>query len=73
LVEVQSVKCVHYWKLPRPNGPISIGRCKKCKETKSFNNSLYNTSGWEQGLHGRPKNTKSALEESDKLEDDGDC
>ena len=22
--------CGHHWMLPQPNGPLSLGKCKKC-------------------------------------------
>jgi hypothetical protein len=28
----------HYWVIDPPNGPISIGTCKKCGEKKEFSN-----------------------------------
>ena len=31
--------CTHYWKLETPQGPISIGRCKYCREQRGFSNS----------------------------------
>ena len=35
-----TVKCAHYWIIETPKGPISKGRCKKCKITKDFENSI---------------------------------
>ena len=29
----------HYFVLPPPNGPVSIGACEKCGQTKRFRNS----------------------------------
>ena len=31
-------QCEHYWKLEPPNGPFSLGQCKKCKEYGAFKN-----------------------------------
>ena len=38
-------KCVHHWSIEPPNGTISIGRCKVCKETREFRNS-FEYSSW---------------------------
>lgn len=32
------MSCVHHWVIAIPDGPQSKGKCKKCKETKLFNN-----------------------------------
>jgi len=39
-------KCVHHWILPRPNGRYTEGVCKKCDETRQFQNTpewMYNS------------------------------
>lgn len=28
--------CVHWWRLPAPNGPTVEGVCKRCSETRMF-------------------------------------
>ena len=33
--------CVHHWEIATANGPVSVGTCKNCKETKEFNNSMF--------------------------------
>lgn len=30
--------CVHYWNIEPPDGPVSLGICKKCGEKKQFRN-----------------------------------
>lgn len=32
-------QCVHHWKIETPNGAVSTGICKKCGDTKPYNNS----------------------------------
>ena len=32
------IQCEHHWKLEPPNGPFSLGQCKKCKEYGAFKN-----------------------------------
>ena len=38
--------CSHHWLIEEPNGEFSKGRCKKCNETRQFQNSLTRNSGW---------------------------
>ena len=38
--------CAHHWAISSPNGPTSLGSCKRCGETKEFKNSIKITS-WE--------------------------
>tara|TARA_R110000751_G_scaffold173473_3_gene279947 strand:+ start:1076 stop:1291 length:216 start_codon:yes stop_codon:yes gene_type:complete len=30
----------HHWVIATANGPTSMGKCKRCKETKRFDNSI---------------------------------
>ena len=62
-------KCIErgetcHWVIEPPNGPVSMGKCKKCDVQKEFKNSFeYNT--W----HGeRPKkgDDKSKAKDNDK-------
>ena len=43
----------HHWMLEEPNGPVTLGICKKCLSKKEFKNNQ-NTSAWttraERGL-----------------------
>ncbi len=36
-----TAKCTHHWIIETPHGPISKGRCKKCKTTRDFENSIH--------------------------------
>ena len=36
-------ECVHHWEIETADGPISKGRCRRCKATREFENSI-NTS-----------------------------
>ena len=29
----------HWWELPESNGPVSVGVCRYCDETREFSNS----------------------------------
>ena len=50
---VETIQCTHHWQIESPNGPVSIGRCKRCGEIREFNNSIQG-SGWDrQGSHNR--------------------
>ncbi|MFH1639108.1 MAG: hypothetical protein ABIB93_02175 [Chloroflexota bacterium] len=31
--------CCHHWLIEKPNGPISKGVCKYCREEREFSNS----------------------------------
>ena len=33
-------ECVHHWEIETADGPISKGRCLRCKETREFENSI---------------------------------
>jgi hypothetical protein len=33
--------CVHHDKIEPPNGPISIGRCKKCHREREYENHKF--------------------------------
>ena len=32
--------CSHYWTIESPNGPLSLGVCKRCGEIRHFKNSI---------------------------------
>jgi len=34
-------ECVHHWVIKPAQGPLSQGRCKRCKLTKDFENSVW--------------------------------
>jgi len=33
-------ECIHHWTIARAEGPTSVGRCRRCKETRLFENSI---------------------------------
>ena len=37
---IEELTCIHVWKIETANGPYSKGQCSKCKEVKSFKNSM---------------------------------
>ena len=46
LADAAESNCAHHWAIESPNGPTSVGSCKRCGETKEFKNSIRITS-WE--------------------------
>ena len=40
-------KCVHYWIIDLPSGPMSKGKCRRCGENKEFKNYLDPMSYWD--------------------------
>ena len=47
--------CSHQFVIPPPNGPISIGVCRVCGETRDMENYIDEKY---QGWRGVPKNAK---------------
>ena len=41
--------CSHHWVIQPADGPVSLGVCKFCRETREFRNHLDN---WEWNPHG---------------------
>ena len=39
-IESQFEMCPHHWVIDTPNGPTSVGTCKRCGERQEFVNSL---------------------------------
>ena len=33
-------QCCHHWVIEPANGPISLGVCRKCSESREFRNSI---------------------------------
>lgn len=52
--------CEHHWKLEPPNGPFSLGQCKKCKEYGAFKNFELPTTWF------TPNTTKEGQHESEE-------
>ncbi len=45
--------CTHAWSIQPPDGPVSLGTCKLCGETKEFLNHI-ETENWKaKGVKGR--------------------
>lgn len=42
------LKISHYWLIPEPNGPSSLGKCKKCGEEREFLNGSADSDAWER-------------------------
>ena len=38
--EHQESRCIHHWLIDTPDGPVSQGVCKYCREVKYFDNVL---------------------------------
>ena len=35
------LSCVHYWVIEVAAGPVSKGKCKKCRVIRDFENSVF--------------------------------
>ena len=58
-----------HWIIDPPNGPVSVGHCKKCGSAKEFKNSFeYNTWHGERPA-AKDKNGKDSKAEPDKKSD----
>ena len=53
--------CVHHWIIDPPDGPVSVGHCKKCGEERLFQN-YFPHSIWE-GKQTDDQAAKLLLEE----------
>ena len=40
------VSCTHHWIIDTPDGPVSKGRCKLCRQVREFSNSVETWGGW---------------------------
>ena len=40
------VPCAHHWIIETPDGPVSTGRCRLCREEREFSNSVDTYGGW---------------------------
>ena len=38
--EIKTEVCVHYWIIDPPDGPVSRGLCRDCREVRDFKNFL---------------------------------
>ncbi len=39
--DTKTTDCTHYWLIEPAHGPVSRGRCKRCKVTRDFANSMF--------------------------------
>ena len=44
--ELKETTCQHYWIIDVPNGPTSIGRCRKCGTQREFQNIVDAPDNW---------------------------
>ena len=58
-------ECPHFWLIDSPNGPISKGTCKVCKQTREFQNSIQ-TSGWDRGNSAARKKAAAAAQKTEE-------
>jgi len=58
-------ECPHFWLIDAPNGPISKGNCKFCKQTREFQNSIQ-TSGWDRGNSAARKKAAAAAKKKEE-------
>ncbi len=49
--------CAHHWLIAPPNGPTSLGTCKKCEATQEFSNSERDSI---RSWHIKPKSRSNA-------------
>ena len=57
-----------HWVIEPPNGPTSIGKCKKCGTEKEFRNSFeYNTWHGEKPLDKNKQKEKEAAKENKEV------
>tara|TARA_B100001146_G_C15835496_1_gene286892 strand:+ start:269 stop:532 length:264 start_codon:yes stop_codon:yes gene_type:complete len=62
-----------HWIIEPPNGPTSIGKCKKCGTEREFRNSFeYNTWHGEKPLDKNKQKVKETDKKEDKKEDKKD-
>lgn len=40
-MKVKTKECTHHWQIAVAEGPVSKGKCKFCKATRDFQNSIY--------------------------------
>ena len=40
LILQDAPKCCHHWVIEPADGPISLGVCRKCSESREFRNSI---------------------------------
>ena len=55
--------CSHHWVIETANGPISVGRCRLCREEKEFSNSSEYRGSWAPQLRQYPKPAQSEVGE----------
>lgn len=36
-----TTECIHHWIIEMPDGPVSIGTCKKCGREREYENFKY--------------------------------
>ncbi len=41
-----AVVCTHHWIIEKPEGPVSVGKCRMCGEEREFSNSVDTYGGW---------------------------
>ena len=51
--------CTHHWIIAPANGPLSKGRCRKCKAEQMFANTVQDTAAYwaDKGKRSRMKGT----------------
>ncbi len=61
--------CIHHWLIETPDGPVSKGVCKYCREEKFFDNVLHSKYDAESAIR---KARPSFIGEDEELEDGAD-
>lgn len=64
--------CTHHWMIAKATGPVSIGICDICSESKEFGNSVFAIEELSKNARSeKSKSPKSTRE--DLVEDEGEC
>ena len=42
-----TLECKHHWIIEPATGPISVGVCEFCHESREFKNTIPEVSGWQ--------------------------
>ena len=54
--QARAKTCLHHWMIPPADGPVSLGVCQFCRETREFKNSF------EIPDYGRDPSRKTTLD-----------
>ena len=61
---------IHTWILPRPNGPMALGKCIECKKTAEFPNA-HVVSNWSCKKKAKPIFDEDMIDEAEQAIKEG--